>query len=224
MATQVTATITTPTEQPTQALSTAETKSATTASSTTAAPAGTTTVLETTILRQAVSQPRIRRLMKKLCFFLITFFCVFSVYSKAKVRIKDYNLLIEIDEKIEDLLAFIGEPNEISCIPFDANHDWDTLCYKYNDFWLYFYRAAKSVYRVSVNDKDFDVLIQNNTITYGEQKYQIEKKIGEGEFLLKNNKGYNVYLYSFVDFLELHLFYDGDDKLCGVLLGYSDSE
>ena len=221
MATQVTATITTPTEQ---ALSTAETKSATTASSTTAEPAGTTTVLETTILRQAVSQPRIRRLMKKLCFFLITFFCVFSVYSKAKVRIKDYNLLIEIDEKIEDLLAFIGEPNEISCIPFDANHDWDTLCYKYNDFWLYFYRAAKSVYRVSVNDKDFDVLIQNNTITYGEQKYQIEKKIGEGEFLLKNNKGYNVYLYSFVDFLELHLFYDGDDKLCGVLLGYSDSE
>lgn len=221
MATQVTATITTPTEQ---ALSTAETKSATTASSTTAEPAGTTTVLETTILRQAVSQPRIRRLMKKLCFFLITFFCVFSVYSKAKVRIKDYNLLIEIDEKIEDLLAFIGEPNEISCIPFDANHDWDTLRYKYNDFWLYFYRAAKSVYRVSVNDKDFDVLIQNNTITYGEQKYQIEKKIGEGEFLLKNNKGYNVYLYSFVDFLELHLFYDGDDKLCGVLLGYSDSE
>lgn len=221
MATQVTATITTPTEQ---ALSTAETKSATTASSTTAEPAGTTTVLETTILRQAVSQPRIRRLMKKLCFFLITFFCVFSVYSKAKVRIKDYNLLIEIDEKIEDLLAFIGEPNEISCIPFDANHDWDTLCYKYNDFWLYFYRAAKSVYRVSVNDKDFDVLIQNNTITYGEQKYQIEKKIGEGEFLLKNNKGYNVYLYSFVDFLELHLFYDEDDKLCGVLLGYSDSE
>ena len=164
---------------------------------------------------QPKTSPR-RRLMKKLCFFLITFFCVFSVYSKAKVRIKDYNLLIEIDEKIEDLLAFIGEPNEISCIPFDANHDWDTLCYKYNDFWLYFYRAAKSVYRVSVNDKDFDVLIQNNTITYGEQKYQIENKIGEGEFLLKNNKGYNVYLYSFVDFLELHLFYDGDDKLCGV--------
>lgn len=162
--------------------------------------------------------------MKKLFFFLITIFCIFSVYSEAKVRISDYERLIEIDDKIEDLLGCLGEPNEISCTPFDANHDWDTLCYKYNDFWLYSYRAAKSVYRISVNNQDFDVLVQNNTITYGELKNQIEEKIGKGTFLLKNDKGYNVFLYSFADFLELHLFYDEDNKLSGMLLGYSDSE
>ena len=97
--------------------------------------------------------------MKKLFFFLITIFCIFSVYSEAKVRINDYDRLIEIDDKIEDLLGCLGEPNEISCTPFDANHDWDTLCYKYNDFWLYSYRAAKSVYRISVNNQDFGVLV-----------------------------------------------------------------
>ncbi len=158
--------------------------------------------------------------MKKLCYFLVTFFCIFSVYSEAKVRISDYERLIEIDDKIEDLLACFGEPNEISCTPFAANHNFDMLGYEYNDFCLYSYRAAESVYRIYVNNQEFDVLIQNNTITYGEQKSQIEQKIGEGTFISKNNKGYDVYFYPVTDSLELYLLFDENMKLYGMLLGH----
>ena len=158
--------------------------------------------------------------MRKLCFFLITIFCIFSVYSEAKVRIKGYDRFIEIDDKIEDLLAYLGDPNEISCTPFEGYHNLDMLCYEYNDFRLYSYRAVKSVYMIYVDNQAFDILIQNNTITYGEQKSQIDKKFGEGMFLSKNNKGYDVYSYSFADPLELYLLYDENNKLYGMMLNH----
>ena len=73
---------------------------------------------------------------------------------------------------------------------------------------------------IYVENQDFDVLIQNITITYGEQKKQIEKIMGEGTFLSKNNKGYDVYSYSFAYPLELYLLYDENNKLYGMMLNH----
>ena len=159
--------------------------------------------------------------MKRLLLFvLLVFNAYISIYSCDQQNKSVIHL--EIDMKMEDVYELLGEPQNYYLILDTVNDDWDVYRAVYDGLEIHYCPFGQNtIYQIYIYSDKYEVTVKENFLIYGETKASVENKMGkEGYFWYKNNKNHYVYLYEFPKDLNLQCYYDYNDSLRGVFLGY----
>ena len=169
--------------------------------------------------------------MKRILSLFISLLFSVSLYSNPSMGITIGGISVSINEPMEDVVEKMGVPNRVEVVPWEYNHDWDEICYEYDNITVYFYRMVNSVNKVEVIwdsnasvEHDLLINIYNVECKVGETRSEIDRKLGKKGFFLgtRADNSLSMYLYEFKDFLEAVFLYDQRNRLQGFSFGYVD--
>ncbi|WP_288605191.1 hypothetical protein, partial [uncultured Treponema sp.] len=91
--------------------------------------------------------------MKKKLFILFLFILgFFSLYAEQSIEIS--GKIIHLEDSLEKIKEKFGSEEEYFEIPFEYNSDWDSVCYRYENFTVYTYRVTGMPYCIAVFGND----------------------------------------------------------------------
>ncbi len=169
--------------------------------------------------------------MKRMLSLLILSLFSVSLYSNPSMGITIGEISVSIDENMESVVKKMGVPNRVEVLPWEYNHDWDTICYEYDEITISFYRTVNSVNRIeAICDSNASVEhgwlinIYNVECKVGETRSEIDRKLGKKGVSLgtRADDSLSMYLYEFKGFLEAVFLYDQTGRLQCVSFGYVD--
>ena len=167
--------------------------------------------------------------MKRVLSLFISLLFSVSLYSNPSVGITIGEISVSIGENMEDVVKKMGVPNRVEVLPWEYNHDWDTICYEYGNITIWFYRIVNSVNRMEAicdsntsGEHDLLINIYNVECKVGETRSEIDRKLGKKGFPLGTHTDdhLSMYLYEFKDFLEAVFLYNQRNRLQGFSFGY----
>ncbi|MBP5329269.1 MAG: hypothetical protein J6Y75_05155 [Spirochaetaceae bacterium] len=126
--------------------------------------------------------------------------------------------------EMNDIYNLLGEPNEFFLFKDSINDTWDLYRAVFDDLIIHYYPFGNNtIYEVYIFNAKYILEINNIEIVVGENKNQIEEKLGIGNFRYKDK--YNKYVFRYnisIDFPEdpfLECYYDYNFNLVGFFVG-----
>ena len=158
--------------------------------------------------------------MKKKLFILFLFILgFFSLYAEQSIEIS--GKIIHLEDSLEKIKEKFGSEEEYFEIPFEYNSDWDSVCYRYENFTVYTYRVTEMPYCIAVFGNDFVLDINNEKINGNSKKQEIESLLGEElEFDYKDKNNNLSYIHYLPDFIEVAFVFDENEVLQKFCLQY----
>lgn len=158
--------------------------------------------------------------MKKNIFAFILFIFEFSLLN-AEQSIEISGKTIHLEDSLVKIKEEFGHEKEYFEIPFEYNSEWDSLCYRYENFTVYTYRVTEMPYCIVVFGNDFVLDINNKKITCKLKKQEIESILGEKlEFDYKDKNNNYIYIHYLPDFIEIDFVFDENEVLQKFCLQY----
>lgn len=145
--------------------------------------------------------------MKKFFISCVIFLCFSTLLCSQELSLKKEsndgleihtywdNIRMEIP-KLE-ILEKLGEPSNITVFPHKTHPDGDLFMWEYDTgIALYYDRKTETVSNIFLSNPDFYISIGKNKIYCQKtSKSEVEDMLGEGYFVMKNEKDFSIYEY-----------------------------
>lgn len=164
---------------------------------------------------------------KQVLVIIFNLFAVSLIYgygvSKNEILILKDAQVVYLGESIQELYNSHGQPLKTTIDSFISNSDWDSICLEYNDFNVSYFKITQKLRQIETKGNHFKIKLQKVTLYAGMDIKQVEDLIGiQNLYNLNSEHTEKVLLCELPDFVEAYLFFNHEDKLKKVVLGYQE--
>lgn len=152
--------------------------------------------------------------MKRNILFLI-FFNI-TIWGFAQPDVISNKYVFEYGMNINEVYKVLGTPQCEKLVTETVNQDSDIMMCTYNGINIYYLRQSLMVIGYYITSDSYVLKIQDYEIKCGNAKHDIEKLIGECDYIYTDNNGHSVYTTSFENFTSIFLSYDSKGILTSI--------